>query len=207
MNKKYAFYCSGEASRIIKFYNEYNLVDYPISFVYYDGDNVKTLETLKTLFSDKLITKQSQPIISSNLISDILLYLLQKHQVDYLYCFGSKILKSPLIFIYKNKIINFHPSLLPAFPGINSIDQALSSSVQLLGNTAHFIDEGTDTGPIIMQSLISRSIYKTYESVLGLQIKMLNIIWHLLDENKIKVLNKRVQIDYQANNNPYFTIL
>lgn len=206
MKKKYAFYSSGGSSRIIKFYEQYDLVDYPISFIHYDGSNSITIEMLKILFTDKLITKKS---ISSNIkyeLNEVLLYLMLKYNIDYLFCFGNKILKSPLIKMYKNKIINFHPSLLPAFPGLNSIDQALNSSVQILGNTAHFIDAETDTGPIIMQSVISRSAFREYEDVLNLQIDMLRTIWHLLDENKIRVKDNKVLIDYQINHHSYFSL-
>ena len=65
-------------------------------------------------------------------VSQKLLFLLKEHNIDYLFCFGDKLLKGELLIEYKNKIINFHPSILPAFPGINAIDQALKSSVQLL---------------------------------------------------------------------------
>ena len=100
----------------------------------------------------------------------------------------------------------FHPSLLPAFPGVKSIDKALNYSVQILGNTAHFIDEGIDTGPIIMQSVISRAYFKCYEDVLSLQLKMLKKIWSLLEKDKIRVTKNKVTIDEVTNKNTFFSI-
>lgn len=56
---------------------------------------------------------------------------------------------------YKNRIINIHPALLPAFPGVNGQKQAFDYGVKVAGCTAHFIDEGTDTGAIILQSVVA----------------------------------------------------
>jgi len=63
-----------------------------------------------------------------------------------------RILARDFIRKFRWKIINIHPSLLPAFPGIRSQRKALEYGVKITGATTHFVDEGTDTGPIIMQS-------------------------------------------------------
>jgi phosphoribosylglycinamide formyltransferase-1 len=52
---------------------------------------------------------------------------------------------------FRDRIINVHPSLLPAFPGVRAIEQALAHGVKVVGVTVHFVDEGVDTGPIILQ--------------------------------------------------------
>lgn len=87
-------------------------------------------------------------------LSNNLLQVLREYEIDYCFSFGAHILKGKLLEEYENRIINFHPSLLPAYPGIKSIDRAIADKVNLLGNTVHFIDAGMDTGPIIMQSVI-----------------------------------------------------
>jgi phosphoribosylglycinamide formyltransferase-1 len=51
-------------------------------------------------------------------------------------------------------VINVHPSLLPAFPGLHAIEQALEYGVKVFGVTVHFVDEGTDTGPVILQRAV-----------------------------------------------------
>lgn len=66
-----------------------------------------------------------------------------------------RILSSDFISHFRNRIINIHPSLLPSFPGKSAQQQALDSKVKITGCTTHFIDEGTDTGPIIMQAAVS----------------------------------------------------
>ena len=63
-----------------------------------------------------------------------------------------RILTSYFVSRYKHRIINIHPALLPSFPGVHAQQQAFDYGVKITGCTAHFIDEGTDTGPIIMQA-------------------------------------------------------
>jgi len=55
---------------------------------------------------------------------------------------------------YKNRIVNIHPSLLPSFPGLNAQRQAVEYGVKYSGCTVHLVDEGMDTGPIIMQTVV-----------------------------------------------------
>lgn len=62
-----------------------------------------------------------------------------------------RVLKAPLLEPFAGKIINVHPSLLPAFPGLKAWEQALQFGVRVTGCTVHFVDAGVDTGPIILQ--------------------------------------------------------
>jgi phosphoribosylglycinamide formyltransferase-1 len=66
-----------------------------------------------------------------------------------------RILGLGIIREYPGRIINIHPSLLPAFPGLNAHGQAVAYGVRISGCTVHFVDEGTDTGPIILQRCVS----------------------------------------------------
>jgi phosphoribosylglycinamide formyltransferase-1 len=52
---------------------------------------------------------------------------------------------------FRNRIVNVHPALLPSFPGLDAIGQALDAGVEVTGVTVHFVDEGVDTGPVILQ--------------------------------------------------------
>src|SRR5205085_666226 len=52
---------------------------------------------------------------------------------------------------FKSGVINVHPALLPAFPGLHAIEQSLDYGVKVFGVTVHFVDEGVDSGPIILQ--------------------------------------------------------
>jgi len=55
---------------------------------------------------------------------------------------------------FPGRVVNVHPALLPAFPGLNAVQQALDYGVKVFGVTVHFVDEGVDTGPIILQRAI-----------------------------------------------------
>jgi phosphoribosylglycinamide formyltransferase-1 len=55
---------------------------------------------------------------------------------------------------FANRIVNVHPALLPSFPGLDAIGQALEHGVRITGVTVHFVDEGVDTGPIVLQRAV-----------------------------------------------------
>ena len=58
---------------------------------------------------------------------------------------------------FPGRIVNVHPSLLPAFPGVGAIEQALDYGVKVTGVTVHFVDEGVDTGPVVLQEALELS--------------------------------------------------
>ncbi len=65
-----------------------------------------------------------------------------------------RIISPSFIKQYKNKILNIHPALLPAFPGLDAQKQAVEFGAKFSGCTVHFVDEGVDTGPIILQEIV-----------------------------------------------------
>lgn len=77
---------------------------------------------------------------------------LERHEIDLLVLAGfMELLSAGFIRRFQGRIVNVHPSLLPAFPGIGAIQQAIDSGVRVAGVTVHFVDEGVDTGPIMLQ--------------------------------------------------------
>jgi phosphoribosylglycinamide formyltransferase 1 len=80
---------------------------------------------------------------------------LQKADVDLIVLAGfMRILKGEFLRMFANRVVNIHPSLLPAFPGLESWKQALDYGVKFTGCTVHFVDQGVDTGPIIAQQTV-----------------------------------------------------
>lgn len=81
---------------------------------------------------------------------------LQKKGVEWLILAGyMRIVGETLLHAYEGKMINIHPSLLPAFPGLDAIGQALEAGVKVTGVTIHYVDAGMDTGKIIAQEAVS----------------------------------------------------
>lgn len=62
-----------------------------------------------------------------------------------------QLLSSTFVSRFRNRVVNVHPALLPSFPGLDAIGQALDAGVEVTGVTVHFVDEGVDTGPPILQ--------------------------------------------------------
>jgi len=91
---------------------------------------------------------------------------LQKDRVD-LVCLAGymRILSGHFIREYSQRIANIHPSLLPAFPGLDARHQALEHGVKFSGCTVHFVEEGLDSGPIIAQAVVPVLAEDTAESL------------------------------------------
>jgi phosphoribosylglycinamide formyltransferase-1 len=80
---------------------------------------------------------------------------LVEHQVDYVVLAGfMRLVTGVLLDAFPMRVVNIHPALLPAFPGVNAQTQALDYGVRVTGCTVHFVDIGTDTGPIIGQAVV-----------------------------------------------------
>ncbi|MXZ34285.1 MAG: phosphoribosylglycinamide formyltransferase [Acidobacteria bacterium] len=84
-----------------------------------------------------------------------LVYELRRHRVDLVCLAGFMRILSPLfVRSFRNRILNIHPSLLPAFPGLHPQRQALEYGVRFSGCTVHLVDEGVDSGPILLQAAV-----------------------------------------------------
>ena len=99
---------------------------------------------------------------------------------------------------YKNRIINIHPALLPAFPGLNSQKQALDYGAKYSGCTVHFVDSGMDTGPVIIQAVVEIKEKDTEKLLSKKILKEEHRIYpeaiNLFARKKIKVLGRRTRI-------------
>ena len=99
---------------------------------------------------------------------------------------------------YKNRIINIHPALLPAFPGLDSQKQALTYGAKVSGCSVHFVDSGMDTGPVIIQAVVKINEKDTEETLSKRILKEEHRIYpeavNLFARKKIKVSGRRTII-------------
>lgn len=87
--------------------------------------------------------------------SNCLQKVLTEESIGAAFLFFSRILSGPILEKFSGQLINFHPSLLPAFPGLRGFEDGWDSGNSLLGSSVHFIDCGVDTGPVIQQAFFS----------------------------------------------------
>jgi phosphoribosylglycinamide formyltransferase-1 len=103
---------------------------------------------------------------SKAVYEELILRQLRELNVEYIVLAGYMRLIGPtLLAAFPERIINIHPSLLPAFPGKDAIGQALAAGVPRTGVTIHYVDEGMDTGPIIAQRPVAIDPGETRESL------------------------------------------
>lgn len=109
-----------------------------------------------------------------------------------------RIINPEFIREYKNRIMNIHPTLLPAFPGLNVQKQAIDYGVKYSGCTVHFVDAGVDTGPIIIQAVVKVKQNDTYETLAKRILKQEHKIYpeaiKLFAKKKIKISGRRITI-------------
>lgn len=110
-----------------------------------------------------------------------------------------RIVKPKLLAAFPNRVLNIHPALLPAFPGVHSWTQALDYGCKVAGVTVHFVDGGTDTGPIIVQKAVPVLEDDTSETLHArIQVeehKAFPEALALLAAGRLSVQGRRVRID------------
>ena len=146
---------------------------------------------IKTIFIDP------SNYLSSKEYDKALVLKLKEFSIDLICLAGyMRILGEEVVQTFEKKIINIHPSLLPAFPGLNAQKQAISHGVKFSGCTVHFVDSGVDSGPIILQTVVpihdnddekslSKRILEQEHYLYPKAIKM-------IQENKIKLNGRTV---------------
>lgn len=128
-----------------------------------------------------------------------MLDVLKIHKVD-LVCLAGymKIVGKVLLDEFEGKMINIHPSLLPSFPGLHAQRQALEQGAKVSGVTVHFVDEGCDTGPIIIQAKVPVLEGDTEETLSARILEQEHKIYpqaiKLFAEGKLKIEGGKVKI-------------
>lgn len=123
----------------------------------------------------------------------LLLQELERREVDFVCLAGfMRLLSATFIRQFPNRILNIHPSLLPAFPGLDAQHQALQHGVKITGCTVHFVDEELDAGPIVIQAAVPVLADDDVES---LSARILKQEHHIYCEALRTVLSGRFRIE------------
>lgn len=156
MPKKLAVFASGRGSNAEALYKAMAAgeIDGQIVVVITDHADAGVVERAKS-WQVPLVVIERKDYDSKESFEQAQVDALAPYEPDGILLAGyMRILGNTLIAPYENRIINIHPALLPAFPGLHGQGQAVAAGVKIAGCTVHFVDTGMDTGPIIMQNTV-----------------------------------------------------
>ncbi len=130
---------------------------------------------------------------------DAIIDVLNRYEVELIVLAGyMRLLTHHIISRYRDRIINIHPALLPSFPGTDGYGDAWKYGVKVSGCTVHFVDEGCDTGPIILQGVNPIENDDTFERFkergLAIEHRVLPEAIKLYCEGRLKIEGRRVRI-------------
>jgi phosphoribosylglycinamide formyltransferase-1 len=117
----------------------------------------------------------------------------ESHHPDLIVLAGyMQLLSEPFVARFRGRIVNIHPALLPSFPGLDAIGQALAAGVEETGVTVHFVDEGVDTGPSILQRRVPVPVGRDRQA---LEVSIHAVEHELYPEAIRMIAEGRVRID------------
>lgn len=109
-----------------------------------------------------------------------------------------RLLSGHFLRAFPQRVINIHPSLLPAFPGLEAQAQAFAYGVKLAGCTVHFVDEGTDSGPIIAQAAVAvledDDVERLQQRILAQEHRLLPAVLQLAATDRLRCEGRRVRV-------------
>ncbi|MEW6620444.1 MAG: phosphoribosylglycinamide formyltransferase [bacterium] len=125
--------------------------------------------------------------------------VLQEENIELVVLAGfMRIITPYFVNAYKNKIMNIHPALLPSFLGLHGQRQAIDYGVKISGATVHFVEEGCDTGPIILQAAVNVENDDTEETLSARILEQEHKIYpqaiQLYAEGKLEIIGRKVRI-------------
>jgi len=162
-----------------------------------DKSDAKAIEIAKDLnIPYKVIDRK---ILNKEDFEREIINILDSYNVELVVLAGfMRILGTEFVEHFKWRVMNIHPSLLPSFPGLHAQKQALEYGVKISGCTVHFVDSGTDTGPIILQSAVCVLEDDTEESlssrILEEEHKIYPFAVSLFAQNRLIIYGRKVKI-------------
>ncbi|MGG1662632.1 phosphoribosylglycinamide formyltransferase [Brevibacillus sp. NRS-1366] len=201
MVRKLAIFASGSGSNfeaIVQAVQDGRLGGVEVALLVCDKPGAKVLERAERLGISAFVFQPKEYADKASFEAEIVAQL-QKLDISLVVLAGyMRLVGETLLSAYEGKIINLHPSLLPAFPGKDAIGQALDYGVKITGVTVHLVDAGLDTGPIIAQLPVAVQETDTKETLAarihevehGLLVEVIG----LLVEERVKLEGRLVQL-------------
>ena len=196
---KIAVLASGSGTNLQSIIDNMELGELPVEIMCVISDNEKSFalerskkHNIPAYFIDKKDKKRAEH-------EKEVVAILKEHGVELVVLAGyMRIITSYFINEFKNKIINIHPALLPSFAGSDGYGDAWKYGVKVSGCTVHFVDEGCDTGPIILQAVNPIKADDTFESFkergLKIEHKAFPEAIKLYCEGRLKIEGRKVVI-------------
>ncbi|MBW2731024.1 MAG: phosphoribosylglycinamide formyltransferase [Deltaproteobacteria bacterium] len=139
----------------------------------------------------KVITHHSFP--DRQEFEQALIERLAEHQVDWVVLAGFMRVLTPLFLsAFPQRVVNIHPALLPAFPGLDGQGQAFAHGVKVAGCTVHLVDEGTDTGPILAQEAVT---VRDDDDLESLKARILEVEHRIFTETLQKIASSELVLE------------
>jgi len=163
-------------------------IKHRIPYLYINPEDFSTKKSFYEKIRDELIAREVELVVLAGFM---------------------RIVRKPLLDAFPNRIMNIHPALLPSFPGLHGQKQAVDYGVRISGCTVHFVDEGVDSGPIIIQAAVPVHPDDTEENlserILKLEHKIFPEAIRLFAEGRLKVEGRKVKVLNYALPDKYFT--
>jgi phosphoribosylglycinamide formyltransferase-1 len=203
MVKRIAVFASGFGSNLqaIIDYNKDHGLNGEIALVFSNNKDAFALERAKES-KIKSVFLDPSDYVTREEFDEKIIELLEEEKIDLVVLAGYMFLVSP-IFVrkFKNRILNIHPALLPSFKGTHGIKDAYEYGAKVTGVTVHFVDEGLDSGPIIIQRAVDidqdesmeeleEKIHRVEHEIYPLAVKYFCEDRLKIEGRKVKILNK-----------------
>ena len=203
MVKRIAVFASGFGSNLQALidYNKDHGLNGEIALVFSNNKDAFALERAKESRIKSVFLDPSDYVTREE-FDEKIIKLLEEEKIDLVVLAGYMFLVSP-IFVrkFKNRILNIHPALLPSFKGTHGIRDAYEYGVKVTGVTVHFVDEGLDSGPIVIQRTVDidqdetieeleEKIHRVEHEIYPLAVKYFCEDRLKIEGRKVKILNK-----------------
>lgn len=202
MHFRVAVFASGSGSNfqaIVDAVSDGQLPNVSLELLVCDRPKAKVIERAKQAGVPQFIFRPKD-YASREAYEQEILGVLRERQIDLVVLAGyMRIVTSTLLEPYEGRMINIHPSLLPAFPGLDGIGQALEYGVKVTGVTVHYVDGGMDTGPIIAQVPVAIGEEESQESleqrIHAAEHRLYVEVIRLISEGRVSVEGRRVRVE------------